>query len=81
METRNLYDPHRPAYGHIVHCKTELLGAAREVLLASGELYDPEHYEMHIAQQDIFRYNVSLCLWDMALHCDESGAVKGGNCR
>jgi len=81
MDTCNLYDPQRPAYGNIVHRKTELLSAAREVLLASGELYDPEHYEMHIAQQDVFRYNVSMCLWDLALHCDVAGTVQAGNGR
>jgi len=81
MEPWNLYDPQRPACSNIVHRKTELLSAARQVLLASGELYDPEHYEMHIAEQDIFRYNVSMGLWDLALRCKEPGTVQWGNGR
>jgi hypothetical protein len=72
MEPHDLYDPHWPAYGNIMHHKTGLLSAAREVLLASGELYDPEHHEMHIAEHDVFRYNVSMGLWDLALHCGAS---------
>ena len=73
MEPCNIYDPQRPAYGNSKHRKTELLSAARGVLLCSGELYDPEHSDMHIAKQDQFRYHVSMGLWDLALQCQETG--------
>jgi dihydroorotase len=47
-------------------CREHLLRAAREIL-HDDVLYDPEDWHMHIREDDSFRFNVSLGLWQIAL--------------
>jgi len=49
--------------------RLELLRVAREILPSNVD-YDPEHPRMNIARHDVFRYHVSMALWEIALHPD-----------
>jgi len=70
MEIPEQYDPNYPAMNNEVHTKEQVLYAARQVLVDSGELYDPENYKMNITEKDHFRYSVYITLWRKALHRD-----------
>jgi len=68
FKTAMLYDPRHAdlAYTCDMPCKEHLLHAAREIL-RDDVLYDPEDSDMHIHQDDLFRFHVSLGLWHIAL--------------
>jgi len=44
-----------------------LLEAARGVLSSSGEMYDPERYEMYVLPEENFQCQFSMGLGDTAL--------------
>jgi len=58
--------------------RLELLRVAREIL-ASDVDYDPEHPRMNIARNDVFRYHVSMALWELALHPDPRPQCHSGD--
>ena len=62
-----VYDPEHPSMNYVPPSTGMLLNAARGVLASSGELYDPEAYEMNVSPKHPFKYHVSMALWDMAL--------------
>ena len=56
-------------YTSYMPTREDLLRTARE-LLHDDVLYDPENWHMNIQPHEVFRFNVSLGLWQIALQQD-----------